>query len=157
MPIRTWNTPRNRRYVARFLIIGGCATAVDLTAYLLLTQSAGLAPAAAKTCSYLIGMAPGFLGNKFWTFGSKRHSLSEPAIYATLYGTTLAVNVSLNSAALSVLGHALPMKLIAFVSATSVTTLLNFLGLRLIAFRHGIREAEATTVFTASSPAHDAA
>jgi putative flippase GtrA len=159
MSLAHWNTPQNRRYLIRFLVIGACSTTIDLGAYLLLAQLGGVAPAVAKTCSYLTGMTPGFLGNKFWTFGSKRRTFSEPAIYFSLYVLTLLVNVVLNSAALAVLGRSLSLKLAAFVLATTVTTMLNFLGLRLIAFRQGIQEAEAfgDSPAQAAASARDAA
>jgi len=118
-------------------VIGGCSVATDLVAYHLL-QNAGLTTHVAKAISYVIGMAVGFVGNKFWTFESPRRSVWEPILYAVLYAITLAVNVAVNAAVLRWLGNG--GSLLAFLTATGVTTVLNFLGLRTFTFREGIRQ-----------------
>jgi len=156
MPTSTWNSLANRRQFARFLLIGGACTLFDLGVYVLWTQLAGLSPPLAKGLSYLTAMGPGFLANKFWAFGSRRNALSEPAIYASLYTATLLVNVAVNSAALAAVGREPLARLGAFVVATSVTTVLNFLGLRLIAFRQGIEESSVGHAQTVAAPAPEA-
>lgn len=127
-----------RRHLARFLVIGVGSVAVDLAVYQIVTAAALLAVHPAKGVSYLAGMVLGFFGNKFWTFSSARKSLSEPVMYAVLYTATLAVNIGVNAAVLALLGES--RKLFAFFAATGVTTVLNFIGLRLLTFRVGIRE-----------------
>jgi putative flippase GtrA len=121
-------------------LIGCCSTATDLTIYLLFTSLGLLAASPAKASSYLLAMVFGFFGNKLWAFQSQRRSLDEPLAFFALYGTTLLVNVGLNALGLAILGHTLPARLMAFVAATGVTTVLNFLGLRFVAFRRGIEE-----------------
>src|SRR5260221_12799339 len=126
--------------IARFLLVGAVATFTDLLAYLFLVD-VGATPIFAKATSYIIGTVLGFLGNKFWTFGSMRRSVAEPIVYGFLYACTLAVNVLVNSTALYVLsGNLSPAweRSIAFLVATGTTTTLNFLGLRLLTFRGGI-------------------
>lgn len=137
---RHWGTTRERRQLTRFLVIGGCATCVDLCIYLLLTSLGLFHASAAKGTSYLSAMVFGFFGNKLWAFQSNRRSLDEPLAFFALYGATLLVNVGLNALGLSIFGHSLPARLVAFVAATGVTTVLNFLGLRFVAFRRGIEE-----------------
>src|SRR3954470_18639040 len=78
--------------VLRFVVIGFACTAIDFATYLLLAGA--VSPPMAKALSYVGGMLLGFAGNKFWTFGSRRQSLSEPAIYIALYTCTLGVNVA---------------------------------------------------------------
>ncbi len=130
-----------KRQVSRFLVIGSASVAVDFVVYTLLTAG-GLAHAASKLLSYVAGMVAGFAGNKFWTFRSARRSVGEPLSYVLLYAVTLAVNVGVNSLALTVLGgeHAL----LAFLAATGVTTVLNFLGLHCLTFRRGVQERLAS-------------
>jgi putative flippase GtrA len=131
------NSWKSFRQVVRFLVVGGTATVLDLAVYLLLT-GAGAGPVVAKALSFLSGMMLSFLGNKFWTFGSQRWSAAEPTAYAVVYGSTLAINVTLNGLALHLLAGALSPAWgmgVAFVIATGTTTVLNFLGLRLAAFR----------------------
>lgn len=148
---RHWGTSRERRQVTRFLVIGCCTTATDLTIYMLLTSLGLLSPSPAKGSSYLSAMVFGFFGNKLWAFQSNRRSLDEPLAFFGLYGTTLLVNVGLNALGLAVLGHSVPARLMAFVAATGVTTVLNFLGLRFVAFRRGIEEQALPGGQTAAS------
>lgn len=132
--------PRKRResfrHLFRFGVIGVTSVLIDFAVYSLLT-SLGMAVTPAKGVSYLFGMAFGFVGNKFWTFRSSRRSASEPLTYLLVYAVTLAINMALNAAVLSLTVS----KLGAFLVATAVSTVLNYLGLRLVTFRQGIREA----------------
>ena len=123
------------RHLARFGVIGVTSVLIDLAVYAPLTDS-GVLTHPAKAISYLAGMAFGFVGNKFWTFGSRRKSASEPLTYVLIYAVTLAVNVGVNAAVLWLTGE----KLAAFFVATGLTTVLNFLGLRWVTFREGVRQ-----------------
>ena len=127
-----------RRQVGRFLVIGGASVATDCAVYLLLTGFFGCATHVAKGLSYVAGMAVGFVGNKYWTFRSSRHSASEAVSYTLLYAVTLAANIGVNAAVLAALGPS--SKPLAFLVATGVTTALNFLGMRLVTFRAGINQ-----------------
>lgn len=125
--------------VGRFIVIGLGSVAVDLLVYNGLSGS--MPGFVAKGISFVAGMLPGFVGNKFWAFQSARKTVSEPLVYAGLYAVTLCVNVGVNAAVLAVLGE--PARLFAWFVATGTTTVLNYLGLRLIAFRKGIEERVA--------------
>jgi putative flippase GtrA len=127
----------NKRQIVRFLVVGCVSVAVDLVCYMFLGTILFFATSVAKGISYLAGMAVGFVGNKYWTFGSARRSASEPVTYAVLYVVTLAVNIGVNSAVLGITGG---WKAPAFLLATAITTVLNFLGMRLITFREGIQD-----------------
>ena len=127
----------NKRQIVRFLVVGLVSVAVDLACYMFLGTILFFATSVAKGISYLAGMAVGFVGNKYWTFGSARRSASEPVTYVVLYVVTLAVNIGVNSAVLSITGG---WTVPAFLLATGVTTVLNFLGMRLITFRDGIQD-----------------
>ena len=125
--------------VARFVVIGGTSVAIDLAVYTLLDGT--LDPTPAKAVSYVAGMLVGFVGNKFWSFGSRRKTASEPLTYGLLYAVTLAVNVLVNGWVLEGTGH----RLFAFLTATGLTTVLNYLGLRWVTFREGVRQREEHT------------
>ena len=126
----------NRRQIRRFLVIGLISVATDYLVYLFLCGPLFLITSVAKGLSYVAGMAVGYAGNKYWTFGSTRRSAAEPVAYVAVYAVTLVVNIMVNSAVLGTLGWSL----LAFLVATATTMVLNFLGLRLIAFRTGINE-----------------
>jgi len=146
LPNETVDPARERRetlkQIRRFLVIGVLSVLVDLAVYLVLTRW-GLSTHVAKGVSYVSGMVVGFLGNKFWTFESARRSIAEPITYVMLYATTLLVNVAVNAAVLALCAPILSPRWNrgwAFLVATGVTTVLNFLGMRFVTFFRGIRQ-----------------
>ena len=122
----------------RFLVVGTLAVLVDATIYYALAAGLDFGANAAKAVSYLAGVAVGFLLNKRWTFASARPAPGEGATYLALYAVTLGVNVVCNRAVLTLLGGR--WTALAFLVATGVTTVINFLGMRLVTFRKGINE-----------------
>ncbi len=130
--------PDTRRQIARFLVVGSASVAVDLAVYALLTALAPLAWGVSKGISYAAGVLVGFFGNKFWTFESPRRSAAEPVTYLLLYAGTLLLNIVCNQLALALFGP--QYKFIAFLFATGVTMVTNFLGMKFVAFRRGIEE-----------------
>ena len=136
-----WSERRETlKQIRRFLVIGVLSVLTDLAVYLLLTWL-GLHIHASKGISYVSGMVVGFLGNKFWTFESSRRSAGEPITYVVLYAITLGVNVAVNALVLGLLAGVFSppwTKGLAFLVATGVTTVLNFLGMRFITFFKGV-------------------
>ena len=144
--------PDTRRQIARFLVVGSTSVAVDLGVYALLTAITPLAWGISKGISYAAGVVVGFFGNKFWTFESNRKSAAEPVLYLALYGCTLLLNIACNQLALTVLGP--EHKLLAFLFATGVTMVTNFLGMKFVAFRHSRSSAPRENV-SADAPRPD--
>src|SRR5215471_16694432 len=130
----------NRRQLSRFLVVGVASVATDLAVYRLLVSMAGLPLDVAKGLSYWAGVVVGFFGNKWWTFRSSRRSWAEPFSYAALYAVTMLVNIACNRGVLAALGSNWVAMPIAFLFATGVTTVLNFLGMRLFTFRKGVSD-----------------
>ena len=130
--------PAGGTYVqlARFVVVGSASVSVDLGVYALLTAFSPLAWSLAKGISYAAGVIVGFFGNKFWTFESPRRSAAEPAMYLLLYAGTLLLNMGCHQLALTTFGP--KQKLLAFLFATGVTMITNFLGMKYVAFRRGI-------------------
>ena len=129
------------RHIRRFLVIGVLSVLCDLATYALLLQF-GLNVSLAKGISYVVGMVFGFFGNKYWTFESPQKSIAEPILYLVLYTLTMGVNVAINWLLLKQLSETLGPTLakgVAFFFATGTTTVLNFLGMRLLTFNAGIR------------------
>jgi putative flippase GtrA len=123
--------------VLRFVIIGCASTAIDYGTYQLFLLA--VTPITAKGVSYLAGTLFGFVGNKLWTFGSRRPSLAEPMIYLALYAVTMGANVAVNAAVLAAWADGSNF---AFLAATSVSMISNYLGLRFLAFRRAVSERE---------------
>ena len=145
VPSGKWDLPGGTCIqIARFLVVGSASVAVDLAVYALLTAITPLAWGVSKGISYAAGVVVGFFGNKFWTFESARKSVAEPVLYLALYGCTLVLNIGCNQAALALLGSR--QKLLAFLLATGVTMVTNFLGMKYVAFRRGIETQRARLI-----------
>jgi putative flippase GtrA len=122
--------------IGRFVVIGSLSAGTDLGCYYLLT-SIGLNAAVAKGISFVLGMALGWVGNKFWTFASPKHNLAEPVAYVLWYTLTLGLNVLINAGALWILSFFLAedwTKAAAAILATGASAVANFVGLRWIVF-----------------------
>lgn len=113
----------------RFLVGGGSAVLVDFLVYHLLKSSIGITPA--KAISYVAGAAVGFVINKLWTFESKAFHISEIGRYIVLYAISAAANAAVNRVVLMLLGSTM----FAFLCATGVSTIINFLGQKFFVFR----------------------
>ena len=151
-----WSERRETaKQIRRFIVIGVLSVLIDLTVYTLLTRL-GLMWDVSKGISYVSGMIFGFIFNKLWTFQSARRSPAEPIIYVVLYTATLGVNVLVNRLVILVISAWLPLgavKGLAFLVATGVCTVLNFVGLKWITFRVGVRERRERVEAAAGRPA----
>jgi putative flippase GtrA len=104
-----------------------------------LLLAAGLSPGISKGLSFLCGV--GFPLNKFLTFAqgptaasiSARKTGPEIIRYLAVYAASLAVNIGVNAAVLGLLGA--QAKLLGFLVATGVTTVMNFVCLKWLVFR----------------------
>lgn len=117
------------REILRFLVGGGSAVVVDFAVYYILKGSIGLITA--KIISYIAGAIVGFIINKLWTFESKQFKLSEVARYIILYAFSACANTVVNKCVLLLI----PSTIFAFLCATGVSTILNFLGQKFFVFR----------------------
>lgn len=120
----------------RFAVAGGCAVVTDASSYNLLLPF--VSTPLAKGTSFVLGSCVAFVANKYWTFRSSDSSIREIPLFVLLYGSTLGANVATNHAVLHVLPGA---KIVGFLVATGVSTILNFVGQRFIVFRAGIGES----------------
>lgn len=117
------------REILKFLIGGGSAVLIDAVIYAVLKQKINLS--IAKAISYVSGAIVGFTINKLWTFESKRFLLSEVIKYIFLYAFSAGVNTLVNRAGLYLTDNAV----FAFLCATGMSTVINFLGQKFIVFR----------------------
>lgn len=115
--------------VLKFLVGGGSAVVVDASVYVALKAYIDIA--AAKSISYILGAVVGFIINKRWTFQSKKFKISEVFKYIILYVCSALANAGVNQIILSVI----PSTVLAFICATGISTIINFLGQKFIVFR----------------------
>lgn len=113
----------------RFLVGGGSAVVTDYAVYRILL-AAGMYVSVAKGISYVCGAAVGFVINKLWTFESKEFSKAEIVKYVLLYIISAAANAAVNKAIINISN----IQMLAFLCATGVSTIMNFLGQKFFVF-----------------------
>lgn len=113
----------------KFFVGGGSAVITDYLIYKALL-SVSINISLAKTISYICGAVTGFIINKLWTFESREFSKLEIAKYILLYTISAGVNAGINKGIILFSG----IQLLAFLCATGVSTIINFLGQKFFVF-----------------------
>jgi putative flippase GtrA len=136
---RLWHRDRITGQAARFIVVGGLNTLVDLGAFYLLSLIPQMPHEAAKAVSYLLGICNSFFWNKYWTFGAarSRRGKREFAIFFVVNLPPLVLNVVV----FTILGIWIEsgsawVRMLKAFAAAIVSVAWNFLGSRYIAFRH---------------------
>ena len=124
-----------RRQLGTFLIIGCLSVLVDFCAYRAGLQFAQVDTSVAKAIGFIAGATFSYFANSHWTFGYPAGLHGAAARFIALYVVTLAANVSINGLVLDYLGSERWASHIAFVAATGTSTILNFLGMKLMVFK----------------------
>lgn len=120
----------NKQEILKFLVGGGTAVIVDFFTYKIF-MILGLERTIAKTLSFICGSIVGFIINKYWTFKSPKFQIKEILKYTVLYILTAFINSQVNKYILLLFGN----EIFAFLCATGVSTILNFLGQKFLIFR----------------------
>jgi putative flippase GtrA len=136
----------NKTEMIRFIVTGAISVTVDFSVYQLL-YGFGVPRGIAKSVSFFIGAAVGFVINKLWTFGSNKGLGKEIPRYVMLYSATALINAWVNATVLHVVAMAVFARIaekmssrfdaatiFAFLCATGVSMVLNFLGLKVFVF-----------------------
>lgn len=90
----------------------------------------GITISVSKWISFFCGAVFGFIANKLWTFESKQVPTKEIPKYIVLYTLTAFINTWVNSIVLALTS----LSFFAFLCATGISTVLNFLGLKFFVF-----------------------
>ncbi len=118
-----------KKQFIRFFVSGVTAVAIDMGIYYLLKER--LDYNIAKGVSFLSGTIVAYILNKFWTFEEKKYSSVELIKFFTLYSLTLFINIYVNHLTLNLFQSVL----FAFLIATGVSTVLNFVGQKFWVFK----------------------
>ncbi len=119
--------------VARFVVVGTAGVLVDYLVYRLLLGA--LDTATAKACGFVAGAAFGYITNRLFTFRvSSGWHPAELGRYLLVYAGGLTANVIVNAAVLTLLTEDPSAVSIAFLAATAVSTVMNFIGLKWLVF-----------------------
>jgi len=115
----------------RFLLVGGSSTLIDYYIYLTLNNNY-VHVIVAKAISMCIACTYSFFLNKMFTFrDEKKVHASQVAKYVMSQGVNIAVNVTVNTVLFYVTGR----RLVAFVLATGIAMIVNFLLQKFIVFK----------------------
>ena len=131
-----------KRQLSIFVIVGLLATLVDFMIYRSLVAFAILDVNLAKGLSFLTGTFFSYLANRFWTFGHQSHHLDSLWRFLVLYALTLAANVFINACMLKGFTDLTGAVLLAFLVATGVSAVCNFLGMKLFVFKARGRQSD---------------
>lgn len=124
-----------QRELTLFVVVGVATVLVDLASYRVLASVVFIDVNTAKGLSFICGIIFSYFANKTWTFGHKSHRAGTLWRHVMLYTNTLWINVLVNSLVLSAGYEIENLVLVAFLVATSVSTVLNFIGMRYFVFR----------------------
>ncbi|WP_378147459.1 GtrA family protein [Cnuibacter sp. UC19_7] len=118
----------------KFLIVGGTTVVIDAAAYWALS-ALGLQYDLAKALSFAIGAVFAYFANWRFTFGARRSRWSE-VLFVVVYTAALGLNVVVNAGVRLLLPSDWSLTLpVAFVVATGVSAVWNFIGMSLFVFR----------------------
>mgnify|MGYP002635382284 FL=1 len=118
-----------KKELKRFLVAGLSAVGTDLITYYILLNF--LPHDISKAVSFLLGTIVAFVINKYWTFEKHEKSYKEMMKFGLLYSLTLGANVMTNKMILEYTS----LVFLAFLVATGVSTVLNFIGQKWWVFR----------------------
>lgn len=114
----------------KFVIIGGCSTGIDFLIYFLCSQKIDIT--ISKFFSMLVACIFSFFFNKKWTFEVEEKTNWKHLIkYLFSQGVNIGVNVGTNTLVFELTN----MKLIAYVMATGLGMIVNFMLQKFMVFR----------------------
>lgn len=124
-----------RRELSLFLIVGSLTVLIDFLVYRGLVLIDIMDVDTAKGIGFLTGTLFAYFANRFWTFGHQTYATGSVWRFVLLYFSTLMTNVTVNALALNALADAIVAVQIAFLLATAVSAILNFLGMKCFVFK----------------------
>lgn len=124
--------PENELF--RYIIVGGGAVLIDFLVYLLLTYFNIMEASWAKRVSFITGGVWSFIANKLFTFRKMELRISEPLLFVFVYAIGFAMNTVVHDWVLRLYS----LKVAAFLMATSISVIWNYIGQKLIVFRSAV-------------------
>lgn len=132
-----------KREFGIFLIVGSLTVLVDFAVYRGLLWLDVTSIDLAKGVSFLAGTVFAYFANRFWTFGHQSIAAGSVGRFAALYLSTLIANIAVNALALKVLIDVPSSLQWAFLLATGVSAILNFLGMKFFVFHSQAKPANS--------------
>lgn len=127
-----------KRELAVFLVAGSLTVVIDFLTYSVLAWAGWVSVDLAKAVGFLTGTLFAYFANKLWTFGHKPHVPGSVWRFVLLYAITLGANVLVNAGCLALLNTMSIAVQLAFLIATGISAILNFLGMKLFVFKASV-------------------
>ena len=123
--------------IKNFTLIGLAAVILDLAVYLFLKELLKIDISIAKGLGFISGAILSFFFNKTITFKSEINNFYGLFKHSLVYGSSLVANIYVNSAIyLQFIEKYSNISIaLAFICATSVSILMNFIGMKYYVFR----------------------
>ncbi|AQT61387.1 GtrA family protein [Cellvibrio sp. PSBB023] len=125
-----------KRELITFLVVGVLTVLIDYISYMTLYHFNILNVGYAKAGGFICGTVFAYFANRMWTFGHRKSTRRSIPKFILLYTVTLGANVAINSSSLILMSGIEYSILIAFVIATTVSSCLNFIGMKFFVFKH---------------------
>ena len=117
--------------IYKFIIIGIIAVSIDAFVYYLLGNFEFFSYEISKRISFICGAAFAFFFNRSYVFQIKHKNISQILGFSILYFASFLCNAFSHDFVLNKL--AIPT--VAFIFATAVSTIINYLGQKFIIFK----------------------
>jgi|SRR5450830_48904 len=124
-----------KRELGIFLIVGTLTVLLDFGVYRSLVWFQVTGIDMAKTIGFLSGTVFAYFANRFWTFRCHSPAVGTAWRFILVYATTLGINVLINSFALKFFNSIVLAVQLAFLLATGVSAMLNFMGMKFFVFK----------------------
>jgi putative flippase GtrA len=121
--------------IVRFVAVGALCALVDSGCYWGLLQL-DVWVHLAKALSFIAGTTTAFFLNRRFTFQARNGGAAQAGGFALLYTVTFFVNVGTNALMLQLLPQFRWEYALAWVIAQGTATVINFIMLRTVVFRH---------------------
>ncbi|MEN9880955.1 MAG: hypothetical protein RLZZ308_138 [Candidatus Parcubacteria bacterium] len=119
-----------KKELLTYIVIGVGSVVTDYLSYLIFMMF--IPTVYAKTLSYVVGMIFGFFCNRTFTFKSNNTITRDALYFFFVYMVSLLCNVAINEFILFVYPQYLTF---AFVCATGVSIVTNYLGQKFLVYR----------------------
>ena len=136
---------KKNKEIISFLIIGIASVLIDASLYFIFSDYFLLNINISKGMSFVAGATFGFFCNKNITFLNQNqyNFIISLILFIILYAITLSINILINYYSLTfflfvflgIWHNIVFSKIIAFLLATSISTVLNYLGMKFIVFK----------------------
>ena len=123
-----------KKEIGCFFIVGLLAVTLDLIVYRFLFLMNILNIENAKAMGFILGSLFAFIANKTWTFEQKTFDWFQLVKFSIQYSLSCSVNVWINTTLLYSLNGGFTV-FIAFILATGVSTIMNFIGMKWFVFK----------------------